>query len=129
MESVRMNVPVTIATPRTIARAVSTVRSLRPSIPRRATRSTTAIVVAACLLAAAGCGGEDVDAPPHSETYTLSSKVLDVDQVIVREGRGRPLLVLLHGKDGEPGDFYGKALDSTLRALGAEAPNVLMPAG
>ncbi|HEU5211527.1 MAG TPA: alpha/beta hydrolase-fold protein [Gaiellaceae bacterium] len=87
--------------------------------------------MAACLLAAAGCGGEDAGAPPHSETYTLNSKVLDVDldQVIVREGRGRPLLVLLHGKDGQPGDFYGKTLDSTLRALGAEAPNVLMPAG
>jgi S-formylglutathione hydrolase FrmB len=89
------------------------------------------IVVAACLLAAAGCGGNDVDAPPHSETYTLNSKVLDVglEQVVVREGRGRPLLVLLHGRDGSPTDFFGKRLNSTLRALGAEAPNILLPEG
>src|SRR4051794_39600431 len=131
MESVSMNVPVTIATPRTIARAVSTVRSLRPSIPRSATRSITAIVVTASLLTVAACGGEDADAPPHSETYTLNSKVLDVglDQVVIREGRGRPLLVLLHGRDGSPGDFFGDRLDRTLRSLGAEAPNVLLPSG
>ena len=35
--SVRTNVPLTIATPRTIANAVSTVRSLRPARPLRAT--------------------------------------------------------------------------------------------
>src|SRR3954468_2058520 len=112
MESVRMKVPVTMATPRTIASAVSTVRSLRPSIPRSATRSMTAIVVAACLLAAAGCGDDAVEAPPHSESYTLNSKVLDVglQQVVIREGRGRPLLVLLHGRDGEPKDFFGDRL-------------------
>src|SRR5690242_10966982 len=131
MESVRMNVPVTIATPSTIASAVRTVRSLRPSIPRSATRSMTAIVVAACLLAAAGCGSDNVDAPPHTETYTLDSKVLDVglEQAVIREGRGRPLLVLLHGRDGEPHDFFGDDLDETLDALGAEAPNILLPFG
>jgi S-formylglutathione hydrolase FrmB len=89
------------------------------------------IVVAACLLAAAGCGGDDADAPLHAETYTLHSKVLNVglDQVVIPEGRGRPLLVLLHGKDGQPQDFFGDRLDTTLDALGVEAPNVLLPAG
>jgi S-formylglutathione hydrolase FrmB len=85
----------------------------------------------ACLLTASACGGADADAPPHAETYTLDSKVLNIglDQVVIREGRGRPLLVLLHGKDGTPQDFFGGRLDATLDALGAEAPNVLLPAG
>src|SRR3954453_4226090 len=39
IESVRMNVPVTIATPSTIAIAVSAGRSLRPKRPARATFS------------------------------------------------------------------------------------------
>jgi hypothetical protein len=38
IESVSMKVPATIATPSTIAIAVSDVRSLRPSIPLSATR-------------------------------------------------------------------------------------------
>src|SRR3954454_13881784 len=121
MECVSLNVPVTIATPRTIARAVSTVRSLRPSIPRSATRSITAIVVTASLLTVAACGGEDVDAPPHSETYTLGSKVLDVglDQIVIREGRGRPLLVLLHGRNGTAKDFFGDEMRSTVNSHAA----------
>jgi hypothetical protein len=40
VESVRMNVPATIDTPMTIAKAVSSARSLRPAIPLR----TTAII-------------------------------------------------------------------------------------
>jgi hypothetical protein len=40
MESVSMNVPATIATPRTIAIAVNAVRSFRPRIPLSAKRTT-----------------------------------------------------------------------------------------
>jgi S-formylglutathione hydrolase FrmB len=90
------------------------------------------MVITLLAVAAAGCGGEGREASPrHSETYTLQSKVLDVglDQVVVQEGRGRPLLVLLHGKDGSPSQFFGDNLDSTMRALGSKAPNLLMPSG
>ena len=46
IESVSMKVPATIATPRTIAIAVSAVRSFRPSRPLSATRIIEAMVLA-----------------------------------------------------------------------------------
>src|SRR3954462_8478201 len=133
IESVRMNVPVTSETPSTIASAVRTVRSFRPSIPRSATLTITASVLAACLLAAAGCGG-GAAGPPGTSTYTLHSRLLgrDLRQTIVRSGDHRPLLVLLHGHGGNGGagySFFGSELDAELKRLGPREPDPLLPSG
>jgi poly(3-hydroxybutyrate) depolymerase len=49
--------------------------------------------------------------------------------VVVPEGRGRPLLVFLHGRGADPGGLLGGDLDQALEALGRRAPNVLFPSG
>src|SRR3954451_11825963 len=133
IESVRMYVPVTIATPSTIARAVRAVRSLRPRMPRRATRTMASMLVAACLAAAPGCGG-GAARPPGTSTYTLHSGLLgrDLQQTVVRSGDHRPLLVLLHGRGGHGGrgySFFGPELDAALKRLAPRAPTLLLPAG
>jgi hypothetical protein len=84
------------------------------------------IVGVGCTLALAGCGGGH-----DGETYTLHSRLLgrDLKQVVVPEGRGRPLLVFLHGRGADPGRLLGGDLDRALLALGRRAPNVRFPSG
>jgi S-formylglutathione hydrolase FrmB len=86
------------------------------------------IVGAGCCLAVAACGG---GAGGHGESYTLHSQLLgrELEQVVVPEGRGRPLLVFLHGRGADPGGLLGGDLDQALEALGRRAPNVLFPSG
>ncbi|MGZ8694008.1 MAG: alpha/beta hydrolase [Gaiellaceae bacterium] len=90
----------------------------------------TSMLVAACLLTAAACGG--ADRPDHSSSYTLHSRLLDrdLDQAVVRSGQRRPLLVILHGRGNHSPDWlFGPELDKTLAALGSEAPDLLFPWG
>jgi pimeloyl-ACP methyl ester carboxylesterase len=86
-----------------------------------------AIVGAACYLS--GCGGSG--GMEGTETCSLHSRVLgrDLEQVVVPEGRSRPLLVFLHGRGDGPGELLGDELVDALRELGPEAPNVLFPSG
>jgi enterochelin esterase-like enzyme len=46
-----------------------------------------------------------------------------------RGGKGRPLLVLLHGRSSSPTSFLSDAFFKTLHALGKRAPDVLLVSG
>ena len=84
----------------------------------------------------AGCGG-----PLYGSTdgatvvrYSLRSRLAhrSLDQVLIVPrggGRGRPVLVLLHGRGNGPDQFLGDPLFRELRALGSRAPVVLLPSG
>ena len=68
------------------------------------------------------------------ERFTLHSRLVhrDLHEVLVRPrgaGPGRPLLVLLHGRRASPNAFLGQGLAAALRAVGARAPDVLLPDG
>ena len=68
------------------------------------------------------------------ERFTLHSRLVhrDLHEVLVRPngaGPGRPLLVLLHGRGAPPTSFLNQGLAAALRAVGAQAPNVLLPDG
>jgi len=74
---------------------------------------------------------------PHPGRYGL--KVIDFDsgqrilhrslgqKAVVPEsgGRGRPLLVMLHGRGGSPSSMVGNQLFAALQALGSGAPDVI----
>ncbi len=66
--------------------------------------------------------------------FRLHSTLLgrELEQVLVSPsggGRGRPLLVFLHGRDGSPDSTLSDAFLTRLRALGGQAPVVLLPDG
>jgi enterochelin esterase-like enzyme len=68
------------------------------------------------------------------EPFTLHSAFLrrSLREVVVvpeGEGKGRPLLVLLHGRGGSPGSFLTKPWLEALAGLGARAPDVLLVDG
>jgi enterochelin esterase-like enzyme len=65
---------------------------------------------------------------------TLHSRLLhrDLEEVLVAPrggGRGRPLLVLLHGRSSKPDSMLRDALLPALAALGRRAPDVLLANG
>ena len=47
----------------------------------------------------------------------------------MRSGEHRPLLVLLHGRNGSAESFFGPELDAALKQLGPRAPDLLLPSG
>ena len=76
-----------------------------------------------------GCGG----APGglRADRFTVHSRLVhrDLEQVAIRTGPHRPLLVLLHGRGGTPTDLLGLDLQAALRRLGSRAPDVLLVNG
>jgi S-formylglutathione hydrolase FrmB len=76
-----------------------------------------------------GCGG----APGglRADRFTVHSRLVhrDLEQVAIRTGPHRPLLVLLHGRGGTPTDLLGLDLQAALRQLGSRAPDVLLVNG
>jgi S-formylglutathione hydrolase FrmB len=101
-------------------------RESRP-IPGRKTLA----LLAACLLA--GCG--EAEPPPglKVESYTVHSRAVHKDmavKVIVPEGERRPpLLVFLHGRDGDESSYVRDPLLHAIDALGDRAPIVALPDG
>jgi len=68
------------------------------------------------------------------ERFTLHSRYVRGarHEVLVRPngaGPGRPLLVLLHGRGAPPTSFLNQGLAAALRAVGTQAPDVLLPDG
>jgi enterochelin esterase-like enzyme len=87
------------------------------------------------LAAVTGCGSSSKPAAPqHVSTYELQSKLLgqQLDQVLITPkggGKGRPLLVFLHGYGGSPAGTIDPAFMAALRGVGDRAPVVVLPDG
>jgi S-formylglutathione hydrolase FrmB len=87
------------------------------------------------LAAVSGCGSSSKpETPFHISTFQLQSKLLgqQLDQVLVTPqggGKGRPLLVFLHGYSGSPAGTLDAAFVAALRRLGDRAPVVVLPDG
>jgi S-formylglutathione hydrolase FrmB len=77
-----------------------------------------------------GCGGAS-SGGSSVERFTVRSKLVhrDLEQITIRSGSRRPLLVLLHGRGGQPDDLLGLGLEAALRRLGKRAPDVLLVNG
>ncbi len=73
IESVRTNVPLTIATPSTTASAVSAVRSLRPNMPARATRVMRSRGVMAARIAVESLRGSSSTTRPSPRNRSRSA--------------------------------------------------------
>jgi enterochelin esterase-like enzyme len=81
--------------------------------------AATAIAAILCL----GCSANHVE-----RSGTIHYEVAGREQVGIPARSGAPLLVLLHGRGARPDDFLqGGKLQRELRALGARAPNVIVP--
>src|SRR4051812_46401537 len=66
--------------------------------------------------------------------FTLHSAVLrrDLEEIVVEPrggGRGRPVVVLLHGRGGHPADFLNDQWYRELAALGRRAPDLVLVSG
>jgi S-formylglutathione hydrolase FrmB len=99
-------------------------------------RIGVAVLFAALLTVAAGCGSEKpkLAPPPKVSSFELRSKLMGrpLDEVLVTPaggGEGRPLLVFLHGYGAAPSDTLSPAFISALRRLGDRAPVVFLPEG
>jgi S-formylglutathione hydrolase FrmB len=93
-----------------------------------------ALVVATVALCGCSSSSSKPETPQHITTYQLPSKLLHrrLDQILVTPvggGKGRPLLVFLHGYGGTPVDTLGPAFVEALRKLGDRAPVVVLPDG
>jgi Putative esterase len=88
-------------------------------------------VIAAAAVAAVviGCGGSLDDR--GAVRVELRSRLLGrtLHEVVVQPRRGRPLLVLLHGRGMGTDGFLRQGLVPRLRALGRRAPTVLLVDG
>jgi S-formylglutathione hydrolase FrmB len=76
-----------------------------------------------------GCGG--AAGGLRADRFTVRSRLAhrDLEQVAIRTGAHRPLLVLLHGRSGAPADLLGLDLQTALRRLGSRAPDLLLVNG
>ena len=93
-----------------------------------------ALVVLTAGLCGCGSSSSKPETPLHISTFELKSKLLgkQLDQLLVTPkggGKGRPLLVFLHGYGGTPADTLGGAFVTALRRLGDRAPVVVLPDG
>ena len=99
--------------------------------------SALSIVALATLLCCSGCGGSAKTKParpPKVLNVQLKSKLMgremsDVLVVPADGGKGRPLLVFLHGYGAAPSDMVDAAVLAALRGLGDRAPVVFLPEG
>ncbi len=86
-------------------------------------------------LGACGCGSSGKPAPPPKVAqFQLNSKLMGrpLYETLVTPsggGRGRPLLVFLHGYGAAPSDTLTPAFLAALRRLGGRAPVVILPEG
>ena len=92
------------------------------------------LLVLVALLCGCSSASSKPAAPQHVTSYQLQSKLLHrpLDQILVTPeggGKGRPLLVFLHGYGGTPADTLGPAFLAALRRLGDRAPVVVLPDG
>jgi S-formylglutathione hydrolase FrmB len=92
-----------------------------------------AIVVVATL---AACGGRGYKSTRGAtiERYEVHSRLVgrDLEQTLVVPkggGRGRPLLVLLHGRGSDSSEFLTQQLFDGLQRLGRKAPVALVASG
>ena len=100
-------------------------------------RVVVLLVVAAAAVALCGCGSSKHAKPAVRAkivNLTLQSKLLGkpVFDVLVTPtggGKGRPLLVFLHGYGASPSDTLSLAFLKALRGLGDRAPVVFLPEG
>jgi predicted esterase len=83
-----------------------------------------------------GCGSSTpkVAAPPTVANFAVKSALLHrvLYETLVTPaggGKGRPLLVFLHGYGAAPSDTFDPAFAAALRRLGDRAPVVLLPEG
>jgi S-formylglutathione hydrolase FrmB len=80
------------------------------------------------LLACVGCGSG------ANEHFTVESKLVgpSLEQAVVvpsGDTKGRPLLVLLHGRSSSPDSMAKKSVASAIRKLGSRAPVVVFANG
>ena len=96
------------------------------------------LILTGTLLAAvavSGCGSEQRPRTPlRVSDVTLESKLMgrQMYDVLVTPpggGKGRPLLVFLHGYGATPRDTLSPAFVDAIRRLGKRAPNVFLPEG
>jgi len=85
-------------------------------------------------LSACGSTEHKLAGPPKETTFGLQSKLLGrtmYEELITPAGggKGRPLLVFLHGYGGSPSGTVTPTLIAALRRLGDRAPVVLLPEG
>jgi S-formylglutathione hydrolase FrmB len=99
-------------------------------------RVGVAVLLAALLPVLSACGSEKTTPapPPKVSSFDLQSKLMgrSLQEVLVTPaggGKGRPLLVFLHGYGAAPSDVLSPAFTSALRRLGDRAPVVLLPEG
>jgi S-formylglutathione hydrolase FrmB len=97
---------------------------------------TRTVLMLVSVLCACGCGSTRTKpvVPAKYVNLTLQSKLLGkpVYDVLVTPaggGKGRPLLVFLHGYGASPSDTLSLAFLKTLRQLGDKAPVVFLPEG
>jgi poly(3-hydroxybutyrate) depolymerase len=98
-------------------------------------RPALGVVLAAIALGAGGCGSSSKPAPPPKvEQFQLNNKLMGrpLYETLVTPaggGKGRPLLVFLHGYGAAPSDMVTPAFVAGLRRLGDRAPVVVLPEG
>jgi predicted esterase len=92
------------------------------------------LVALGLLCAACGSTGHALAPPPKVVNVSLHSKLMgrtmyDVMVTPAGGGKGRPLLVFLHGYGAAPSDMVDPAFLLALRRLGDRAPDVFLPEG
>src|SRR5262245_9458486 len=94
------------------------------------------LLVAVLLGALSGCGSTEpkLAGPPTVTEFVVQSQLLGramYEELVVPEGggKGRPLLVFLHGLGGTPSGTADPAFRMALRRLGDPAPVVMLPQG
>jgi S-formylglutathione hydrolase FrmB len=94
-------------------------------------RSWASSTALAAVLGAASCGGSGGvdDVTRYSIDSRYAHRKLEQALVVPEGDRRRPLLVLLHGRGGDPDDFLVGELQDALDELGDQAPVVLLPDG
>ena len=97
-------------------------------------RLGVAATLVGLALCASACGSSKPETPLQVSSFDLESKLLarPLSELLVTPkggGKGRPLLVFLHGYGGTPSDTLGPAFVAALRRLGDRAPVVVLPQG
>ena len=94
------------------------------------------VCLAALLAVLAGCGSTEpkLAGPPRLTELVVQSRLLGrpmYETLVTPEGggKGRPLLVFLHGYGGTPSGTADPAFRMALRRLGDRAPVVMFPQG